>query len=317
VPGNSPTRIRLTGTLPTGTAGALALVGRTGPDLTSGDVTTKLTPLPAGGIGAVELDGPAQYGRITAIVVNSDVSKGGFDSTADDYIFTRDASDVTVAMAEPGPPVPTTGAAGLIGDHSALIGGTVDPHMLDTKWQVEYGQTVGYGTMTKAQPMPASTVAAGAISVPIGDLKANTTYHYRVFATNGAGVTAGRDMTFKTARDVTKPTVTLAVKKQRLSTLRRRGLTYSVKCSERCRGTAELVLSRSLARRLRLPTVIARTSLSLKPTSRLAVKHLRLSRRGKGVLQAQRRLSARLVVSVTDESRNRRVASKRTTLLPR
>src|SRR3954468_3033292 len=82
VPIPSSPRVRLVGTLPGGTAGAVALVGRTGGDPAAGEVTSQLTPMAAGGTGAVELDNPGRFGRITAVLVNSDPSKGGFDSTA-------------------------------------------------------------------------------------------------------------------------------------------------------------------------------------------------------------------------------------------
>ncbi|MEA2424078.1 MAG: hypothetical protein QOH13_488, partial [Thermoleophilaceae bacterium] len=158
VPSDSPPVIRLTATLPAGTSGAIALVGRTGADPAAGTVTSNLTPMPAGGFGAVQLDNPAAFGRITAVVVNSDASKAGFDFTADDYVFTKDAQDVVATVIEPGVPIPVTGPAKSIADHAASITGSVDPHLIDTTWTIEYGRTSSYGSSTAPQPVAGSTL---------------------------------------------------------------------------------------------------------------------------------------------------------------
>ncbi|MEA2495518.1 MAG: hypothetical protein QOJ29_3429 [Thermoleophilaceae bacterium] len=314
VPASAPPLIRLTGRLPDGTSGAIALIGRTGADPNGGTVTTSLTPMPSGGTAAVQLDNPAQFGRITAVVVNADPSKGGFDQAADDYIYTRDATDVVVGMSEPGPPVPVTGAAGLIADHSAFVGGTVDPHLNDTSWSVQYGETIAYGKQSPPQTIPASTVGALAVTGGLQDLKANTTYHYRLFATNAAGATVGQDAEFKTARDVTKPVVALTVKPQRLAKVKKRGVAYGIRCNERCSGTAQLVLTRAQAKRLRLPRVLGTAHLTVEPAERQVAKVVRLTGRVRKLLAAKRGFSAQLVVAVADQSHNRSKATRRASL---
>jgi Family of unknown function (DUF6055) len=316
IPAGAPRVIRLTGTLPSGTAGAIALVGRTGADPAAGVVTTNLTPMPAGGTAAVSLDSPAMYGRITAVVVNSDPSRSGFDPAADDYIFTKDATGVVAALAEPGPPVPTTGSATQIRDHAASINGTVDPHLNDTTWSIQYGRTSGYGSSTAPKSLPAATVGAAPVAAPLRDLKANTTYHYRVIASNSAGVTAGDDMTFRTARDVTKPKVTVKVKRQRITRVRTRGLIYLGRCSERCRGTAEVVVRRSAARRLNLPLSLGKARLVLEPRAKSSTLRVRLGRRAKNRLRSiSRGFAVTLRVRVADDSRNRTTVKRRLTLL--
>jgi Family of unknown function (DUF6055) len=316
VPSSQPRVIRLTGTLPTGTAGAIALVGRTGADPAAGVVTTNLTPMPNGGTAAVSLDSPAQYGRITAVVVNSDPSRSGFDPAADDYVFTKDAAGVVAALAEPGPPVPTTGGAGLIGDHGAFVNATVDPHLNDTMWAIQYGRTTGYGSSTDNKSVPASTVGAAPVVAPLSGLKADTTYHYRVIASNSAGVTAGSDMTFRTKRDVTKPKVTVKVKRQRISRIRTRGLIYLGRCSERCSGTAEVIVSRSVARRLKLPTTLGKARLVLEPQAQSRTLRVHLGRRAKNRLRSiTRGFAVTLRVRVADDSRNRATVNRRLSLL--
>src|SRR3954452_462259 len=61
VPIPAATTIRLTGTLPLGTSGAIALVGRTGADAAAGTVTTNLTHMPNGGTDVVSLDNPSRF----------------------------------------------------------------------------------------------------------------------------------------------------------------------------------------------------------------------------------------------------------------
>ena len=306
IPASAPPLIRLTGTLPLGTAGAIVLVGRTGPDPAGGAVTTNLTPMPAGGMAAVSLANPAQFGRITAAVVNSDPSHGGFDQQADDYIFTKDANGVVAAMAEPGPPIPTTGAATSIKDHGASVNGTLDPHLNDTTWWVEYGRTAGYGSRTALRSLPASTVGAPAVAATLARLKARTLYHYRLVASNRAGATVGNDVTFRTARDVTKPKVSVTVKRQRVSRVRTRGLVYRARCSERCRGTAELVIRRTVARRLGLPSILGKARVVVEPGAKAKTLRLRLGRPAKNRLRSIRKgFSATLRFRVADDARNR------------
>jgi hypothetical protein len=305
IPVGAPT-IRLTGTLPAGAAGAVALVGRTGSDLNSGIVTTNLTPMPTGGTAAVSLDNPGQYGRITAVVVNSDTTRAGFDPQADDWIFIHDAGAVTLSLAQPGLPVPTTGPIASIADHSAVVNGTVDPHLLDTSWSVEYGRTTAYGATTAPQAVAAATVGAAAGTAALANLKANTTYHYRVTAANSAGRVVGTDATFTTARDVTKPAVALRVARQKLTRVRKRGLLYAARCSERCTGTATLVLSRSLARRLGLPAKLGSAHVALAARPKSKTLRIRLNAKARKALQRSKRRSLRatLQLHVADESRN-------------
>ena len=311
IPADLP-RIRLVATLPAGTAGAVALVGRTGGDPTAGTVTTQLTPMPDGGTGSVQLETPDQFGRITAVVVNGDASQSGFDSAAGDYAFTKDASGVVATMVGPGSPILTTGAASSIRDHSAVVAAGVDPHLLDTTWQIEYGPTTGYGATTGAQGIPGSTVGVASVNVPVGGLRANATYHYRVIARNDSGATTGEDMTFKTARDVTKPVVSFTVKRQRLARVRKAGLVYRGRCSERCSGSAQLIVTRTDARRLRLPAVLGKARVELEGLAASKTLRVRLSPRVKRAFRSiDRGFRIRLRVRVADASGNAVTVTRR------
>jgi hypothetical protein len=89
VPPTADPRIRLGVAAPSGTSAALALVGRTG-GVPGGTQVTALKRLPRGGPGTVTFDNPGNLSRLSAVLVNSDVKHGAFDSDLGDWLFTRD-----------------------------------------------------------------------------------------------------------------------------------------------------------------------------------------------------------------------------------
>jgi hypothetical protein len=106
-----------------------------------------------------------------------------------------------VSFKTPKPPVPsvTTGHPKDVTQVSATLAGTIDPEGEATSYVFQYGTSNAYGSET-----PAATAGSGtrnvAVVAPIGTLAPNTTYHYRLAATNVNGTTYGHDMSFKTAR---------------------------------------------------------------------------------------------------------------------
>ncbi|MFL5779820.1 MAG: Ig-like domain-containing protein [Thermoleophilaceae bacterium] len=106
----SDARIKLVGKLPSGTAGALALVGRTGP-ATSGPVQVALTPLPNGGAGTVTLANPGRFSRITAVVVNADWDSHGFSRTTGAWTYSRDHQPVAARVSNRFAPLRLRGAS--------------------------------------------------------------------------------------------------------------------------------------------------------------------------------------------------------------
>lgn len=114
---------------------------------------------------------------------------------------------VTAALAQnPTPPIVATGASSGVGTSTATVSGTVIPGGADATWQFQYGTSTSYGLTTPSQALPASTTAS-AVSAPLTGLTANTTYHYRLTATNAAGITRGADRTFRTAAPPARPGV--------------------------------------------------------------------------------------------------------------
>jgi hypothetical protein len=99
--------------------------------------------------------------------------------------------------AAAGPPSATTGAASSVTQSSATVSATVDPQGMATTYRFEYGTSSSYGLQTADVDAGSGTGAVDA-SANLTGLTNDTTYHYRVVATNAAGVTRGSDRTLKT-----------------------------------------------------------------------------------------------------------------------
>ncbi len=101
-----------------------------------------------------------------------------------------------VAVAASSPTV-TTGAASSIKDTSAVLNGRVNPNGSATKYWFEWGPTTAYGAVSDLHNAGKGTADVNA-KVTATNLFPGTTYHYRMFAQNLYGTTAGADKTFKT-----------------------------------------------------------------------------------------------------------------------
>jgi WD40 repeat protein len=88
-------------------------------------------------------------------------------------------------------------AARNITSSSAELVATIDPAGLDTHYRFEYGTSLAYGTSV---PVPDQDIGAGTggveVSQAISGLQPNTTYHFRVVATDANGAAEGADHTF-------------------------------------------------------------------------------------------------------------------------
>jgi hypothetical protein len=94
-------------------------------------------------------------------------------------------------------PAATTGGASNISSGGARLAASVDPNGRATTIYFEYGKNRTYGSRT-ADVSAGSGDKARTIRVDVGGLAPNTTYHYRVVASNADGVVSGGDKSFKT-----------------------------------------------------------------------------------------------------------------------
>jgi hypothetical protein len=99
----------------------------------------------------------------------------------------------------PGAPRITDEPVSGIGHETAILKAKIDPDELASEYHFEYGPTTAYGTEV---PLHGETLAAGdtpiAVSQSLSGLKLGVTYHYRLVASNSAGVSDGPDQTFTT-----------------------------------------------------------------------------------------------------------------------
>jgi hypothetical protein len=102
------------------------------------------------------------------------------------------------APANPAPPSASTGSATSVGQATATLTGTVNPSGAATTYHFEYGTSTDYGLRT-AETSAGSGTSDAAVSAPVSGLTSDTTYHFRIVATNPAGVTLGADATLRTA----------------------------------------------------------------------------------------------------------------------
>lgn len=95
-------------------------------------------------------------------------------------------------------PAVITGSTGTVTANSAILNGTVNPNGAATTYYFEYGTTTNYDAST---PIRNSTWTDSAgVKAYIASLIPNTTYHYRLVASNSAGKTNGMDQIFTTLR---------------------------------------------------------------------------------------------------------------------
>jgi hypothetical protein len=110
---------------------------------------------------------------------------------------TRMGSDrIFTTITATGPPVVTTNPATNLTTSSARLNGSLDPHGLTTTVHFQYGRTTSYGHTTAMQSQTGNTYRN--IASNIGGLTTDTTYHFRIIATNSAGTRADSDRTFTT-----------------------------------------------------------------------------------------------------------------------
>jgi hypothetical protein len=107
-----------------------------------------------------------------------------------------DDQTFTTPIAEP---IVTTGAAASITNVSAQLTGSVNPNGGATTCAFEYGTSESYGSEIACTANPGSGSSAVSVGAALKGLTPETTYHYRLKATNSGGEAKGAvDKTFTT-----------------------------------------------------------------------------------------------------------------------
>lgn len=103
------------------------------------------------------------------------------------------------STASPAAPQVTTGHASDVSDTTATLEAYVDPRLGEvTKCDFEYGTTAKYGASAACPGKVGSGTGPVIVQAGIKSLKAGTTYHFRISATNDAGTSKGADEEFTT-----------------------------------------------------------------------------------------------------------------------
>lgn len=89
---------------------------------------------------------------------------------------------------------------------SAKLTGTIDPEQADTSYHFEVGTSESYGHNTPTMQIGEGVSQDVTVAQQVGELLPDTTYHYRLVASNVAGLVVGADHTFTTGSP-TPPTV--------------------------------------------------------------------------------------------------------------
>lgn len=106
-------------------------------------------------------------------------------------------------------PVVRTGPVERATATTATLTGTVNPGGHATQYRFEYGTTTRYGESTKVKRAGHGTKSVAVVGAATG-LKANTTYHYRLIASNRVGRRLGADRFFRTPATVVGVTLARA-----------------------------------------------------------------------------------------------------------
>ncbi len=158
--------------------------------ITLGDQPTSIYFVPQGDSGQTHL----------TFTYQRTVPAGGSTTlrTTYSWAFTKaDAQGLALAAQQAlTPPATGTYAATGVSATTATLRGVVNANAQATTYHFQYGTTRNYRSTTS--PVAINGNSLTPVSAVISGLQPNTTYHYRLVASNASGPSTGQDVTFKT-----------------------------------------------------------------------------------------------------------------------
>lgn len=139
--------------------------------------------------GIAQINGvPSVYLRLTVDGATSNTSNNRLDN----IVIRADAASNI-------PPTVATTAATEVDNTTATLNGTVNANNQLSDVEFEFGTDTNYGMTVNAVPATVDGGTTTPVSAAIIGLEINTTYHFRIKATNPSGTSYGEDFTFTTA----------------------------------------------------------------------------------------------------------------------
>ena len=121
-----------------------------------------------------------------------------FRIVATNSVGTDRGSDNTFETYPYAPSV-VTEAASVVRESSATLNATVNPNDANVgTCKFEYGTTISYGSTVSCSSSPGSGISPVAVSAALSGLSKDTTYHFRIVATNSVGTSTAADGKFMT-----------------------------------------------------------------------------------------------------------------------
>ena len=159
--------------------------------------------------GSVTVAGTLVSGNTNDVAVSAAVSALSVETVyhfrlvATNYVGTNFGADLTFLTLSVPATVATQPATGL-SNTVGQLNGTVNPNSSLTTYYFQYGPTTNYGTTTPATSLPVVSTNV-VVSETISGLSPGSVYHFRLVATNNAGIVFGLDRLFT---PTTAPTAT-------------------------------------------------------------------------------------------------------------
>jgi hypothetical protein len=168
--------------------GTLQMVATVFPATSSQAVTWSIVP----GTGMASINAT---GLVTAVSNGTAYAKAA--AVQDPSVV--DSLLINISGQTAQPPAVITLAATAVTSSGATLNGTVNANNLNTFVSFDWGLTSSYGYTIDATPSAVNGTTLTPVMASLTGLTSNTTYHFRVKGTNGAGPSTGADLTFTTS----------------------------------------------------------------------------------------------------------------------